>query len=444
MTDIVMPRLTDSMEEGTIIAWLKQDGDEVAVGDEIAEIETDKASMSYEADAAGTLRIIVGEGETLPIGETIATVGETITTVGGDGAGGASGGRGEGAAEGAPSGRLSTDSASAESVSPGVPDEPPSTAPDDRSQPPPPGAPPASASDGRSRDREGARIKASPLARRIAADRGVDLAAIRGSGPGGRIIRVDVETAEPGSRRAAGEKVPAVVSGGKGEVETVELDRTQQTIARRMAESKATIPHFVLRTEVDMRRAVAVREAFKREQSADGLPVPSYNDLVVKACARALRMNPRANGAFEDGAFRLYSRVNVGIAVATRDALIVPVVSDADRKDLHEIADESRKLAERVRSGEVTPPELSGATFTVSNLGMFGVTGFDAVINPGQAGILAVGALADRPVIENGEPVPGKTMELSLSCDHRILYGADGARFLATIRAGLEEPGLLA
>lgn len=287
----------------------------------------------------------------------------------------------------------------------------------------------------------GGRIKASPLARRMAADRGVDLGSLQGSGPGGRIIRNDVEAAGAAAPQAAA--APAV-PGGKGEVETVTLSRTQLTIARRMSESKATVPHFVLRTEVDMRRAVAVREAFKRESGAEDLPVPSYNDFVVKASARALGLHPRANGAYEDGTFRLYSRVNVGIAVAARDALIVPVVGDADRKGMREIAAESRRLAERVRSGEVTPPELSGATFTVSNLGMFGVTGFDAVISPGQAGILAVGELRDRPVVENGELVPGKVMELSLSCDHRILYGADGALFLATIRAGLEEPGLLA
>lgn len=234
------------------------------------------------------------------------------------------------------------------------------------------------------------------------------------------------------------------MEGGRGEIETVALTRTQQTIARRMSESKATVPHFVLRTEVDMRRAVAVREAFKAEPGAEDLAVPSYNDFVLKAAARALELHPRANGAYEDGTFRLYSRINIGIAVATEGALIVPVISDADRRDLHGIAAESRRLAERVRSGEITPPELSGGTFTVSNLGMFGVSGFDAVINPGQAGILAVGGIADRPVVENDELVPGKLMELSLSCDHRILYGADGALFLATIKAGLEEPGLLA
>lgn len=414
MTDIVMPRLTDSMEEGTIIAWLKQDGDEVAIGEDLVEIETDKASMTYEADAAGTLRILVQADETLPIGETIATVGE-------DGAPPAPSPTGKQGSEG-------SDGDSGDTPDENVPA-------------------PAEESDTRHKETPsttsrtgGERIKASPLARRMAADRGVDLAGLHGSGPGGRIIRNDVEAAGAAPSAAA----PAAVAGGKGEVETIALNRTQQTIARRMSESKATVPHFVLRTEVDMRRAVAVREAFKSESGAEDLPVPSFNDFVVKACARALGLHPRANGAYEDGSFRLYSRVNIGIAVAAQDALIVPVVGDADAMSLREIAAESRRLAGRVRSGEVTPPELSGGTFTVSNLGMFGVTGFDAVINPGQAGILAVGELRDQPIVEAGELVPGKVMELSLSCDHRILYGADGALFLATVRAGLEEPGLLA
>lgn len=419
MTDIVMPRLTDSMEEGTIISWLKEDGDEIAVGDELVEIETDKASMTYESDAAGVLKIISGPDETLPIGTPIATVGAD----------------GEAATRDEPTG----DSEGVVGGSGGTPGErDTATAESLDSRPPESSTSPLSVT-------AGERIKASPLARRIASDKGVDLGSLQGSGPGGRIIRIDVETAEPSiAREPSKEKVSLAEPGGKGEIETIELNRVQQTIARRMAESKATVPHFTLRTEVDMRRAVAVREAFKAEDGMEDLATPSYNDLVVKASARALRLHPRANGSYEDGSFRLYSRINVGIAVAARDALIVPVLHDVDRKDLRSIATESRGLAERVRSGEITPPELSGGTFTVSNLGMFGVRGFDAVINPGQAGILAVGELVDRPVVEDGELVAGQVMELSLSCDHRILYGADGALLLAAIRAGLEEPGLLA
>lgn len=290
------------------------------------------------------------------------------------------------------------------------------------------------------------RVKASPLARRIAADRGVDLSSLSGSGPGGRIIKVDVESApgaaDVGPGVAASAKTPPADSA-KGAPEIVELTRTQQLIARRMSESKATIPHFYLRTIVDMDRAVEVRTAFK-EAAAEGETVPSLNDFIVKAVAIALKRHPKANAAFRDGHFELYPKVNVGIAVASGGALIVPVIMDADHLTLAEISDASRLLAQRVRSGEVTPPELTGGTFTVSNLGMFGVTGFDAVINPGQAGILAVGEVSRRPVVTGETIGSAHQMEVTLACDHRILYGAEGAEFLASIKANLEEPGLLA
>ncbi|MBK5110191.1 MAG: 2-oxo acid dehydrogenase subunit E2 [Thermoleophilia bacterium] len=415
MGEIVMPRLTDSMEEGTIIAWLKSSGDPVAVGDELVEIETDKASMVYESDLAGELHIEVEEGATMPIGEKIATVGD-----------GGSGDQGSG------DGRKLDDSAGTVEAS-GEKPEPVTT-----------------------KTSGGQRIKASPLARRIARDRGIDLGAVSGSGPNGRIVKADLEGVETGAPTGDG---PAVGASGradatvsprtpsaesnKGSVETIELNRLQQTIARRMAESKATAPHFYLRAEIDMGRAVEVRAGFK-ETAVGGEQVPSLNDMVVKAVATALTHHPRANGAYRDGRFELYSRINVGIAVAADDALVVPTIGDADRKDLRQIATESRRLAERVRTGEITPPELSGGTFTVSNLGMFGIRSFDAVINSGQAGILAVGEIAERPVIRDGGLGSAHLMEVSLACDHRILYGAEGAKFLSEIRTNLEEPGLLA
>ncbi len=441
MGDIVMPRLTDSMEEGVVLAWLKADGDEIAVGDELVEIETDKASMVYESDLAGTLQILVAEGETRPIGEPIATVGA--------------------AGESSESGSTASGTPSAE--------DRPSEAPLPRSPRP---------ADGKQGDRH--RIKASPLARRVAEEKGVDLTSLSGSGPGGRIIKADVEAGAGVSPKTSDETERSVSSASpappretersvsrgsfgdtpgpdasasvgsvsrpdsaKGEPEIVELTRTQQLIARRMSESKATIPHFYLRTLVDMDRAVEVRTAFKAE-AAEGETVPSLNDFVVKAAAIALRRHPLANAAFRDGHFELYPNVNVGIAVAAEGSLIVPVLRDADHLTLTEISSESRRLAGRVRSGEVTPPELSGGTFTVSNLGMFGVTGFDAVINPGQAGILSVGEVTERPVARGGSITSAHQMEMTLACDHRILYGADGAEFLASIKANLEEPGLLA
>jgi pyruvate dehydrogenase E2 component (dihydrolipoamide acetyltransferase) len=229
----------------------------------------------------------------------------------------------------------------------------------------------------------------------------------------------------------------------KGQTSYEDLTKTQQVIARRMAESKATAPHFYLRATIDMSEAVAGRAQVKA-RAMPGDVVPSFNDMVVKACALALREHPRANGAYRDGRFELYSRVNVGVAVAAEDVLIVPTLFDADRKGLRQIAQESRALAVKVREGQITPPELSGATFTVSNLGMYGIDGFSAVINPPQAAILAVGAIEERPVVRAGQITTAHLMQVDLACDHRILYGAPAAEFLARVRALLEEPLSLA
>ncbi len=425
-TDIVMPRLSDSMEEGTILRWIKSQGDEVAVGDELVEIETDKANMVYEADAAGTLiEILAGEGDTLPIGETIARVGEP-GEAGGDGA----------APKAEPEAQPEDEPTAPEPEAPRAPAATAEPAAAEQAAPPPSG-------DGR--------VKASPIARRIAQERGLDLAAIPGSGPGGRIVKADVERAVTAPEAVPTPAAPAVPTAGarerpetaKGEVEVVELTKVQQTIARRMAESKATAPHFYLEAEVDMSRAVEGRARIKA-RAGEGESVPSFNDMVVKACALALRDHPRANGAYRDGRVEIYSRVNVGVAVAAQDALIVPTVFDADLKGLRQIAAETRALAQRVREGQITPPELSGGTFTVSNLGMYGITSFAAVINPPQAAILAVGSIAERPVVRDGEIATAHLMPINLACDHRILYGADGAEFLARVRALLEEPLALA
>ena len=418
MPDVVMPRLSDSMEEGTILRWLKASGDEVKRGEELAEIETDKATMTYEADADGVLEIVAPEGETLPIGALIARIG-------GDG-----GGSGNGASAAAPPAPQA--------------EEAPAPAPAPAAAAPAAAAPPVPAAG------DGGRVKASPLARRIARDRGVDLAAVAGSGPGGRIVRADVEAAQPGAAPVAAPAAPAAAPAGvpapteigtaKGDVTVQELTRTQQVVARRMAEAKATIPEFTLTTEIDMERCVQLRAQLKDLGMA---VVPSYNDMVVKASALALKEFPRANGSYKDGHFELYSRVNVGIAVAAQDALVVPTVFDADTKSLGTIAQEARALAERVRSEEITPPELSGGTFTVSNLGMYGVTSFTAVINPPQAAILAVGAMVAQAVARDGEVVVHNIMPVTLACDHRILYGADAAQFLARIRDLLETPAAL-
>jgi pyruvate dehydrogenase E2 component (dihydrolipoamide acetyltransferase) len=448
-TDIVMPRLSDSMEEGTILRWIKSPGDEVAVGDELVEIETDKANMVYESDAGGTLiEILADEGATLAIGEVIARVGEP-GEASGDGA----------AAREAPA-KEEDEQAEEERTAAEEPSPAPETAGDGQAAEAPerPAPSPAAAEVAEARAAEGdGRIKASPIARRIARDRGLDLAGISGSGPGGRIVKADVERAAaapeaaPAAPAAAREPAPAPAPAAptagirerpetaKGEVETIELSKVQQTIARRMAESKATAPHFYLNMEVDMSRAVEARARIKAAAS-EGEVLPSFNDMVVKASAIALRDFPRANGAYRDGKFEQYSRVNIGVAVAAQDALIVPTVFDADLKGLRQIAAEARALAQRVREGTITPPELSGGTFTVSNLGMFGISSFSAVINPPQAAILSVGAIEERPVVRDGQISTAHLMGLNLACDHRVLYGADGAQFLGRVRELLEEP----
>jgi len=298
---------------------------------------------------------------------------------------------------------------------------------------------------------DGDRIFASPVARRIARERGVDLAALAGSGPGGRIVKADVEAAGGPPTGATGAPAhpaapppaPAGGESGRGTVTSTEPTRAQALIARRMAESRATVPSFTLETTVDMTTAVSLRAEMK-ETALDGELVPTVNDLVVKAAAIALREQPDANGAWRDGHFERYSRVNVGVAVAGEGSLVVPTVFDADRLTLAEIAAATQGLAARVRSGEITPPELSSGTFTVSNLGMFGVRAFEAIINQPQAAILAVGAVQERPAVHDGQVVARKLMDLTLACDHRVLYGADGARLLERIRALLEAPLSLA
>lgn len=425
MTDIVMPRLSDTMEEGTVLRWLKRDGEHVGRGEELVEIETDKAAMTYESDTDGTLQTLAHEGDTLAVGELIARIGEA--------SGDATAGE-----------QATTDAAEA---SPASTKQPPAAPTHDRT-PAEHDAP----------ERAG-RVKASPLARRIARETGVDLSGVSGSGPGGRIVKADVESAKAASPAPATSAMdssspaartpPSVaeVASAKGETTAIELTRTQRTIARRMAESKATIPDFTLTADIDMERCVELRAELKRLSHDDA---PTYNDMIVKACALALRDHPRANGSYRDGRFELHARVNVGVAVAvssddpTAGALVVPTVFDADTKALGEIARETRTLAERVRDATITPPELSGGTFTVSNLGMYRITQFTAIVNPPQAAILAVGAVAPRAVVVRKKKIVARhTMSVTLACDHRILYGADAAVFLARIRELLEEPAAL-
>jgi pyruvate dehydrogenase E2 component (dihydrolipoamide acetyltransferase) len=459
-TDVTMPRLSDSMEEGTVLKWLVDEGGEVKRGEPLVEIETDKANMTYEADTDGTLiEIVAQEGDTLAIGETIARIGEAgeqpakkekaepVEEAPAAEEGGAEeSGEAEQRDEAREREPARAEAGAVAGAGGGGGETQAGTATKERAP-----------SNG-----DGGRVKASPVARRMARELGVELARLEGSGPGGRIVKADVQAAAESGAAAPGEdgakaEAPAREeerateqrapepqrgeAGAKGEAQIQELTRLQQTVSRRMAESKATAPDFTIALTVDMTKAVELRKRLKEVTD----PAPSFNDMVVKAAASALREHPRVNGAYRDGKWELYERVNIGVAVAAQDALVVPTVFDADRKSLGQIARDARAVAEKVRDKSITPPELSGATFTVSNLGMFGIEQFTAIINPPQAAILTVGALAKRPAVDDtGRIVARDQMQLSLVCDHRILYGADGAQFLARVKELLEQPLSLA
>ncbi len=408
-----MPQLSDSMQEGTILRWLIADGTPVAHGEELLEIETDKATMTYESEVDGIIEVVVLEGSTVPVGEVIARVSD-------------------GPEPSEPS------HVAGELAGPGRPVR---SAQDDN------GAGGADHAEART-----TAVLATPVARRVAKAHDVALADVMGTGPRGRITKADVAlaagTEAPTRRRSAtvaqpseSSPVPSVAgqAGAKGTLTVHELSRLQQLIARRMAQTKATVPHFQVQTDAVMDGVASLRAQLK-QAAGPATVMPSLNDIVIKACAIALRQHPRVNGSYEDGRFELHSRVNIGFAVAADDALIVPTLFDADAKSLGTIASESRNLAEKVRSGAITPPELSGGTFTVSNLGMYGMTAITPVINPPQAAILGVGAVRDMLARVDGEIVDRAVMTLTLSCDHRILYGADAARFLADIRDLLQAP----
>ena len=415
MTEITMPRLSDSMEQGTIVSWLKSDGDRVGIDDELLEVETDKATVTVSSEVEGVLSITAQTGATVTVGEVIAQVSP------------------EGAADLHTSPKIA-DPAPAEPAAVARQATPPSSA-------------------------NGNGFHATPLARRAAALHSVELADIPGTGPNGRITRDDVLTfagvavpapaplapapgaasgAVPGTASTPAVPAPSPASLPAG-AEAVPLTRLQSLISRRMSESRTYIPEFEVQTEVVMDDAVALRERL-RGAVTEHQPLPSLNDLIVKACAIALRRHPRLNAAFAGDTLYLAPQVNIGIAVATDDALIVPTLRDADTLSLGAIAVEARRLAGRVRTGEISPSELEGGTFTVSNLGMFGMTAIRPVINPPQVAILGVGAARDTLARVDGEIVDRKLMTLTLSADHRAVYGADASRFLADVRDLLQSP----
>jgi len=448
-TTIEMPKLTDTMEDGVLSAWLVDEGDEVSAGDVIAQVETDKATMDVEVfDDGVLLRRLIDEGDAVPIGQLIAVLGEE-----GEDISDLLSGAGDDAAEEdtpAAAAEPQTDAAGESTAG--------STAP---------------AGDGQVRDREpepvpagtdaeGRRIKASPLARRLAKDHGIDLGSTPGSGPEGRIVRADVEARieeqatepapepapepsepAPEPQRQPAYEMPTDVVEEAGELYASEnISQMRKTISRRLAQSKYTAPHFYLTVDVDMANAAESRQRVNELTEAQDLAKVSVNDFITKACALALREHPYVNASYlaEEGEIRLYNQVHVGIAVAIDEGLITPVIRNADQKGLAQIARETRELAGKARNRQLQPEEFEGSTFTTSNLGMFGIDEFTAIINPPNAAILAIGEIRDVPVVEDGEVVPGKRMKVTLSCDHRVVDGAVGAQFLQTVRRYLEDP----
>lgn len=406
--EVKVPRLGQGMESGTIVKWLKAEGDAVEKGEPLYELDTDKVTQEVEAEAAGVLlKIAVAEGE-VPVGTTIAFIGE----------------QGESVPDVSGNGKPTTAERTAEEQKAEAP-APPEPQPE-----PEPGAEPERAAPEPVRRKEGERVKASPLARRIARERGVELASIAGTGPEGRIIAEDVERAA--SRPAAPAAAPA------GEAESVPLTSIRRTIARRLTEAW-TVPVFQLQVSADMERANAV-VAGAREVHPDVRV--SLTDLLTKVCASALVRHPEVNVSFTGEALLKHPTANVGIAVAAPQGLVVPVVKSAERLSLAEIAAVRADLVDRSRSQKLKAEDMDGGTFTISNLGMYGVDEFVAVLNPPQAAILAVGATEDRPVASGGEVVVRPTMAMTLTVDHRAVDGAPAADFLRTVKAMLEEPGL--
>jgi len=450
VTKVVMPKLSEQMETGKIIKWLKQEGDRVQAGDILAEVETDKADVEMEAFGGGVLRkILVQAGGSVPVGSLIGVVAEPNDDI----AALISGAGGGATAAPAPAAKATAGATEMASRPAAVPPQPrredpaartpaPSVGPGGHEMAPrtPQVAPGATEGDtaraipGRAAPTgDGGRVKASPLARKVAAQSGVDLRLIQGSGPGGRVVRKDVEAAA-----AAGPPRSAVAAVAPGvEFEDQPLSPMRAIIAKRMPLSKAPVPHFYVTSEIAMDRAWALREQLN---ALEGQPKISLNDLVIRACALTLLQHPGVNASFQGESIRVFHRVHIGVAVALEEGLITPVLRDAHAKSLAQIAVEARDLAERARHRKLRAQEMSGATFSISNLGMYDVTEFSAIINPPEGAILAVGSVRRTPVVTDDGLGVGRRMMLTLSCDHRVMDGAMGARFLQDLKRLLEEP----
>lgn len=416
-TKVVMEALSPTMEEGRLVKWLKNEGDSVKTGDVLAEVETDKAVMELVARADGILRKrLANEGDASPVGTTlgvIASAEENIDAL---------------VAAGAPA----ATSAQAAQAGP-VPASPRPSAPPSRPATPSPqdgssrGAPPAAA---------GGRQRSSPLARRLASERGIELGAVQGSGPGGRVVKRDIENAKAAGGRAARSAAAARLAT-EGDFKDIPLTQIRKTIARRLAESNGPVPTFFLTAEFDVTRATEMREQLS--EMGDEYKA-SFNDIVIRATALSLSEHPEVNAHWLDDRIRQFNRIHVAMAVAIEDGLITPVLFDADRLSLWEISEKALDLAKRARERKLMPEEYTGSTFSVSNLGMFGIDQFTAIINPPEAGILAIGGAEAKPMVIDGVVEVRQRMRVTMSCDHRVIDGATGAKFLQTLRRYVENP----
>lgn len=407
---ITMPKMSDTMTEGTIVAWHKKEGDEVQSGDLLAEVATDKATMELESYEDGTLLYIgVKEGDAVPVDDIIAIIGE----------------KGVDYKPLLKSNKKGEKKAEAKSDK--KEEKPAKKEEKDTSKP---------AKSESSTDNSG-RVKASPLAKKMAKDKGIDISEVKGSGDHGRIVKKDIENFKPAEKSAAVHgSTPAAVQVGEESFEEVSVSQMRKTIARRLAESKFTAPHFYLTMEINMDKAIAARESINKIS-----PVKvSFNDMVIKATAAALRQNPKVNSSWLGDKIRFNHHIHIGVAVAVEEGLLVPVVRFADSKSLAQIAGEVKELGGKAKNKELQPKDWEGNTFTISNLGMFGIEEFTAIVNPPDACILAVGGIKQTPIVQDGEMKIGNIMKVTLSCDHRVVDGAVGSAFLKSLKGFLEDP----
>ena len=445
-TKVVMEALSPTMEEGRLTKWLKNEGDAVKSGDVLAEVETDKAIMDLVARGDGILRKrLANEGDASPVGTLIAVIApadENIDQIIAQPGGGTAS-----APAAAPPAPAEAEAPAAAPAEGGVAvAAPPAAAPPAQAAPAPPAAAPPPPPPPPPVDGANGRQRSSPLARRLATERGIELSLVRGSGPGGRIVKRDIESAMAAAQAkpkpaAAAAKAPAKrLISREGDYQDIPLSQIRKTIARRLAESIGPVPTFYLTTEFDMGRASEMRAALK--EIGDEFKV-SFNDIVIKAVANALSDHPEVNAHWMADHIRHFNRVHVGMAVAIEEGLITPVIFDADRKTLPEISREAKQLAELARNRRLTPQQYTGSTFSVSNLGMLDIDHFTAIINPPEAGILAIGAVTAKPMVVDGNIVVRQRMQVTMSCDHRVIDGATGARFLQSLRRLIENPLLL-